>query len=376
MATKEAEEATARTDRHVPFVSVTLPLPYTDDHEFTYVLKWDRSKKDMPSPLNFARGVAIDFQLDEVDVLTMACQIEEQLEDFDRNPQDKRWIRRSQMYENRRCLTKGRLGRALERLRSLDKRSSERRGETKEDVLSSKKTEATRPSPKSPAKRCTKKRRRDDEGDASKISDPAETKRKQSRRTNTKRSALIVIDPDKIKDLYDASMSYCGKCQLGGSIFCCSGCAGVYHAECVGLNAVPDGDWFCNWCTTAQKNLDACFSCWTDKSVEDRCRDLIDIVRKHDYANLFEDPVDLPNYALYIEKPMCLRDLETHLRTGKYGGDVWHGFITDFKLIWSNCRLFNQPKTGIWRVADDLGKLISNVDERQRAMGNGGKALT
>lgn len=46
----------------------------------------------------------------------------------------------------------------------------------------------------------------------------------------------------------------CGRCHAGGDLICCDGCDAVYHAECVGISVVPEGDWFCPTCVSAKKN--------------------------------------------------------------------------------------------------------------------------
>ena len=44
--------------------------------------------------------------------------------------------------------------------------------------------------------------------------------------------------------------------------------------------------------------------------------------------------------------------------SGSEKDDAWNGFFADFMLIWNNSTSFNQPNTGIWRIADDLGKPV------------------
>ncbi len=37
-------------------------------------------------------------------------------------------------------------------------------------------------------------------------------------------------------------------CSDGGELICCEGCPASFHKECVGLDAIPEGDWFCPTC--------------------------------------------------------------------------------------------------------------------------------
>ena len=49
-------------------------------------------------------------------------------------------------------------------------------------------------------------------------------------------------------DPTDGHFSYCIICGLPGDVLCCDGCSNVVHAHCVGLEKLPDGDWFCEKC--------------------------------------------------------------------------------------------------------------------------------
>jgi len=40
----------------------------------------------------------------------------------------------------------------------------------------------------------------------------------------------------------------CRICSDGGELICCEGCPASFHKECVGLDAIPEGDWFCPTC--------------------------------------------------------------------------------------------------------------------------------
>lgn len=41
----------------------------------------------------------------------------------------------------------------------------------------------------------------------------------------------------------------CGVCGgIQGRLLCCDGCPGAFHLPCLGLAAVPEGDWFCAMC--------------------------------------------------------------------------------------------------------------------------------
>jgi len=46
----------------------------------------------------------------------------------------------------------------------------------------------------------------------------------------------------------DGQYVFCIYCGLGGDVICCEKCQVVAHAQCAGLDEVPEGDWFCGMC--------------------------------------------------------------------------------------------------------------------------------
>ncbi|RLN10765.1 hypothetical protein BBJ28_00010993 [Nothophytophthora sp. Chile5] len=52
----------------------------------------------------------------------------------------------------------------------------------------------------------------------------------------------------------------CSVCSLGGELLCCDGCPRAFHVECIGLEQIPDTEWFCNEC-----NLQTCGACKKNK---------------------------------------------------------------------------------------------------------------
>lgn len=48
---------------------------------------------------------------------------------------------------------------------------------------------------------------------------------------------------------------FCFVCGDGGEVMCCSRCPRVAHHACVGLNDVPDTDWFCGKCRVGQTKI-------------------------------------------------------------------------------------------------------------------------
>lgn len=59
--------------------------------------------------------------------------------------------------------------------------------------------------------------------------------------------------PKNPDDQWDVDCSVCG---LGGELLCCDGCPRAFHVTCIGLEKIPETEWFCNEC-----NLQTCGAC-------------------------------------------------------------------------------------------------------------------
>lgn len=57
-------------------------------------------------------------------------------------------------------------------------------------------------------------------------------------------------------DESDGKYMHCVICGLSGSMLCCETmkCPIVAHAHCVGLNQIPEGDWYCSKCSSNEKS--------------------------------------------------------------------------------------------------------------------------
>ena len=92
----------------------------------------------------------------------------------------------------------------------------------------------------------TKKKKQEETTTTTKRKNSMDSSRERKKKKKTKKkknndnplSKYLDMDQDKLNELYDVSMAYCGKCEEGGDMFCCSGCPGVYHPKCVGLDSV------------------------------------------------------------------------------------------------------------------------------------------
>ena len=89
------------------------------------------------------------------------------------------------------------------------------------------------------------------------------------------------------------------------------------------------------------------------------CREMLSKVRSHNSAWPFKDPVDkdlVPNYYSIIASPMDLSTMDTRLESGFYTSPKL--FIDDLKLIFSNCKQFNDASTIYAKTAVKLEKYM------------------
>ncbi|XVE55758.1 hypothetical protein DITRI_Ditri03aG0183400 [Diplodiscus trichospermus] len=59
-----------------------------------------------------------------------------------------------------------------------------------------------------------------------------------------------VESPKTVKDnsYQHENDEVCSACRDGGELICCDHCPSAFHVNCLGLEEVPDGDWFCPSC--------------------------------------------------------------------------------------------------------------------------------
>jgi len=72
----------------------------------------------------------------------------------------------------------------------------------------------------------------------------------------------------------DVSDDLCRVCGDGGDLLCCDACPATFHLDCLGLGALPTGDWFCPACRCAECGAsDYCRDGFGDRTMLlcDRC---------------------------------------------------------------------------------------------------------
>ncbi|KAJ1444677.1 hypothetical protein M885DRAFT_474220, partial [Pelagophyceae sp. CCMP2097] len=71
----------------------------------------------------------------------------------------------------------------------------------------------------------------------------------------------------------------------------------------------------------------------------------------------------LPDYAAIVPRPMDLGTVLRQLRAGAYSPDNVDKFRREVKLVWHNCRRYNDPESVIWRAAVALGMTFDRLFE-------------
>jgi len=88
-------------------------------------------------------------------------------------------------------------------------------------------------------------------------------------------------------------------------------------------------------------------------------------LKRHPDSGPFLHPVDpvalnVPDYFDIIKNPMDLTTLQTNLNSGKYS-DNPDNFISDTRLIFSNCYTYNGINSQISEMAKALEKVFENM---------------
>ncbi|KAG7386123.1 hypothetical protein PHYPSEUDO_000630 [Phytophthora pseudosyringae] len=166
----------------------------------------------------------------------------------------------------------------------------------------------------------------------------------------------------------DTNLDFCEVCQGAGDLVCCDKCPRSYHLKCLHMteNDLPEGDWQCDECKKPSR-FDAYSTAVTsEQSLLDKCLKIVKCMKSHPFSKPFLTPVEnVPMYTRVVKQPMDLSKIENKLKKGAYivdsntmtSGvkelDVVH-FANDIRLMWSNCKLFNDDGSGITRAADIL----------------------
>ncbi|DAZ99226.1 TPA: hypothetical protein N0F65_008093 [Lagenidium giganteum] len=164
----------------------------------------------------------------------------------------------------------------------------------------------------------------------------------------------------------DTNLDYCEVCSGAGDLVCCDFCPRSFHLKCLKLREedLPEGDWQCKECKKPSAFSATMAAVVQKATVPAKCHQIIKSMKAHPFAKQFLEPVtDVPNYNTIVRYPMDLKKIEKKLRQDRYmveepnnPGKKFNleAFARDVRLIWSNCKLFNDDGSGIVRAADEL----------------------
>ena len=94
--------------------------------------------------------------------------------------------------------------------------------------------------------------------------------------------------------------------------------------------------------------------------------EIIDCIKKDPKSEPFQNPVDTIQNSDYLRiiknNPMDLSTIENKLDKNEYA--LVQDVISDFKLIWYNCRIYNYESSEIYQFSDYLEKIADQKFEK------------
>ncbi|KAF1320393.1 hypothetical protein FI667_g12490, partial [Globisporangium splendens] len=168
----------------------------------------------------------------------------------------------------------------------------------------------------------------------------------------------------------DTNLDYCEVCLAAGDLVCCDVCPRSFHLACLKMKEsdLPEGDWQCAECRKPSYFVKFRATVHMKQSVYGKCVETIRCLKSHPYAKQFLSPVtNVEHYRNIVKEPMDLSTIEAKLKSDKYAKSAdstqkeengravnIDAFAYDVRLVWSNCKLFNDDGSGITRAADEL----------------------
>jgi hypothetical protein len=92
-----------------------------------------------------------------------------------------------------------------------------------------------------------------------------------------------------------------------------------------------------------------------------QCKQLLEYLQKHKDSGPFRDPVDWKAWGLFdypdiVKHPMAMSDVQKRMGSGDYSTAL--EFAADMRLIWQNCKTYNQDGSEYYKLAQKLSKLF------------------
>ncbi|XP_076315464.1 transcription intermediary factor 1-alpha-like isoform X2 [Tachypleus tridentatus] len=181
------------------------------------------------------------------------------------------------------------------------------------------------------------------------------------------REEKIMKDGEKSSN-DDPNEDWCAVCHDGGELLCCSNCPRVFHLNChvPAILTTPDEDWACLMCTDV---INGPFPRESSGAKRKNpvglyghellyCERILLELFCHEASPPFHEPVsktDIPHYYKVISKPMDLLTIKKKLSPSYFNRyeDV-EEFISDVRLIFSNCFVFNPEGSSLHNAAKVL----------------------
>uniref|UniRef100_A0A8C1PEP3 Nuclear body protein SP140-like protein n=1 Tax=Cyprinus carpio TaxID=7962 RepID=A0A8C1PEP3_CYPCA len=144
----------------------------------------------------------------------------------------------------------------------------------------------------------------------------------------------------------------CYVCHSRGDLVCCDECPRAFHSQChlPAVHGDSPGEWICTFCVLRTSQQWRVSSNMSEQEALDapvsqyrlHCHYLLLCVYREDIQKVFvEDPRQtVPRYSEFISQPMWLDRIKQKLESGEY--QTVRAFVSDFQLIFSNCRTFNR----------------------------------
>lgn len=172
----------------------------------------------------------------------------------------------------------------------------------------------------------------------------------------------------------DTNLDYCEVCLAAGDLVCCDVCPRSFHLACLKMKEsdLPEGDWQCAECRKPSYFVKFRATVHMKQSVYGKCVETIRCLKSHPYSKQFLSPVtNVEHYRNIVKEPMDLSTIEAKLKADKYVKSVSasqgekvldiDAFAHDVRLVWSNCKLFNDDGSGITRAADELAAGFEDI---------------
>ncbi|XP_002735005.1 E3 ubiquitin-protein ligase TRIM33-like [Saccoglossus kowalevskii] len=172
---------------------------------------------------------------------------------------------------------------------------------------------------------------------------------------------------------------YCACCQNGGDLLCCDTCPKVFHLQChiPSLTATPKETWICGLCQDLCKEIQGISendehgkrkaSSGLSEAHQKICERILLELFCHPASPPFHEPVDrsVPNYYKIVTNPMDLSTIKVKLeKTSPQHYECVEDFISDCRLLLSNCFVFNTPDSAICRAGKKVERFLNRLLEK------------